>query len=148
VAYQRAAQTDPLDEEAVRGLMRVYGRAGRRQLALQQYTQLCQLLAAELGAAPQPETSALATTLRDEPPPARAPLALVGRQRERAMLIQWLERAALGHGGLICVEGEPGIGKTRLLDSLAESAELGATTKVQASSKRPWCNPAKSVTKV
>lgn len=121
-AYQRAAQADPLGEDAVRGLMRVHGRAGRRRQALQHYTQLCQLLAVELGAAPQPETSALAATLRDEPPPARAPLALVGRRHERAVLIQRVERAAQGHGGLICMEGAPGIGKTRLLESLAESA--------------------------
>jgi DNA-binding SARP family transcriptional activator len=121
-AYQRAAQTDPLDEEAARGLMRVHGRAGRRRLALQQYTQLRQLLAAELGATPQPETRALAATLRDEPTSARAPLTLVGRHSERAVLIQRLERAAQGHGGLVCVEGPPGIGKTRLLESLAESA--------------------------
>jgi DNA-binding SARP family transcriptional activator len=122
VAYQRAAQTDPFDEEAVRGLMRVHARAGRRRLALQQYTHLCQLLAAELGATPQLETSALAATLRDEPTPARAPLVLVGRQHERAALLQRVERAARGHGGLVLVEGAPGIGKTRLLESLAESA--------------------------
>jgi DNA-binding SARP family transcriptional activator len=121
-AYQRVAQADPLDESAVRGLMRVHRRAGRRQQALQCYTQLCQALAAELAAIPQPETRALAAALRDEPPPARAPTALVGRQHERAMLIQRLERAAQGHGGLICVEGAPGIGKTWLLESLAESA--------------------------
>jgi DNA-binding SARP family transcriptional activator len=122
VAYQRAAQADPLDEDAVRGLMRVHARTGRRRLALQQYTQLCQLLAAELGATPQPETSALAATLRDEPMPARAPLVLVGRQRERAALIQQVERAARGHGGVVLIEGPPGIGKTRLLESLVESA--------------------------
>jgi DNA-binding SARP family transcriptional activator len=122
VAYQRAAQADPLDENAVRGMMRLHGRAGRQRQALQQYTQLCELLALELGAAPQPETSALAATLRGEPPPARAPLTLVGRQQERAVLIQQVERTVEGHGGLICVEGVPGIGKTRLLESLAESA--------------------------
>ncbi len=121
-AYQRAAQVDPLDEGAVRGLMRVHGRAGRRRLALQLYSELCRMLAVELDAAPQPETSALAATLRGEPPPARAPMTLVGRQSERAVLIQRLERAAQGHGGLVCVEGPPGIGKTRLLESLAESA--------------------------
>jgi DNA-binding SARP family transcriptional activator/tetratricopeptide (TPR) repeat protein len=120
-AYRRIVQADPLHEGAVRGLMRVHGRADRRQ-ALQVYAQLCETLAAEVGAAPQPETSALADTLRDEPPPARIPYAFVGRRHERALLLQQLERAAQGRGGVVCIEGAPGIGKTRLLESLAESA--------------------------
>lgn len=121
-AYQRVARADPLDESAVRGLMRVHVRAGRRRQALELYAQLRRTLAAEVAAAPQPETSALAATLRDEPSPARAPHTLVGRRHERALLLQRVERASQGRGGVVCLEGAPGIGKTRLLESVAESA--------------------------
>lgn len=124
-AYQRLSQVDPLEEAAHRGLMRVYTRLGRHRQALQQYEQLYQRLANELGSAPHPETAMLATTLRDEAelpfsPPTN--LRLVGRRHERTYLLEQVEQAAQGRGGLICIEGEPGIGKTRLLESLAEGA--------------------------
>ena len=47
---------------------------------------------------------------------------LVGRSRERALLDQALER--IGDGGLVvAIDGEPGIGKSRLLAELAARAE-------------------------
>ena len=124
-AYQRAAQADPLDEAATRGLMQTYARAGRYRQAVRQYAQLCQLLADELHSEPLPETSALAAALRDEFAPTTAPAVarpLIGRERERATLLQQLALAAQGRGSLVCLEGAPGIGKTRLLESFAEGA--------------------------
>ncbi|MEV4412889.1 AAA family ATPase [Catellatospora sp. NPDC049609] len=50
----------------------------------------------------------------------------VGRQSETDRLRELARRAASGHGGAVLVEGEPGIGKTTLLDHLAaDCAELG-----------------------
>jgi class 3 adenylate cyclase/tetratricopeptide (TPR) repeat protein len=49
-------------------------------------------------------------------------IPLVGRDPEFARLTGRLEEAAAGGGGLAMVLGEPGIGKTRLLDELAEQA--------------------------
>src|SRR5438045_533035 len=46
----------------------------------------------------------------------------VGRARELAELQDALGEAAAGRGGLMVVTGEPGIGKTRLLQELAERA--------------------------
>jgi class 3 adenylate cyclase/tetratricopeptide (TPR) repeat protein len=47
---------------------------------------------------------------------------LVGRDDELGRLARRLEEAVAGGGGLAMILGEPGIGKTRLLDELAEQA--------------------------
>ena len=41
---------------------------------------------------------------------------LLGRQREREVLDRAPEAAREGHGGVVAVYGEPGVGKTALLD--------------------------------
>ena len=51
---------------------------------------------------------------------------LVGRDRELGELLEGLDAAASGRGGLFLLAGEPGIGKSRLADELASRArELG-----------------------
>jgi DNA-binding CsgD family transcriptional regulator len=52
--------------------------------------------------------------------PSRSPL--VGRERELQTLGRLLERALTGHGSLALIEGEPGIGKTRLLEETLKTA--------------------------
>ncbi|MEJ2211116.1 MAG: tetratricopeptide repeat protein, partial [Anaerolineae bacterium] len=52
-----------------------------------------------------------------------APAPLVGRQQERAALISHLQAALNSLGGLVLVEGQAGVGKTRLLQELARDAE-------------------------
>ncbi|HEV8623842.1 MAG TPA: AAA family ATPase [Acidimicrobiia bacterium] len=52
--------------------------------------------------------------------PARMPF--VGREAEQARLDQRLAEAAGGHGGVVMVAGEPGLGKTRLSEELARQA--------------------------
>lgn len=47
---------------------------------------------------------------------------VVGRERERGQLVAAIERLATGDGGLMLLTGEPGIGKTTLLEELAERA--------------------------
>lgn len=47
----------------------------------------------------------------------------VGRDRELATLITGLEAALSGHGHLYLVSGEPGVGKTRLLQEVATAAD-------------------------
>ncbi len=48
---------------------------------------------------------------------------LVGRADERAHLIAALDRARAGHGSLVLVAGEAGVGKTRLAASLVDDAD-------------------------
>jgi class 3 adenylate cyclase/tetratricopeptide (TPR) repeat protein len=61
-------------------------------------------------------------------PPTRKPM--VGRTDERARLWQAWERANTGHGELIHVCGEAGIGKTRLVQALREDAAGLSTERI------------------
>jgi len=48
---------------------------------------------------------------------------LLGRERERAALDRLVEAARDGYGGALVVHGEPGVGKTALLDDAVEKAK-------------------------
>ncbi len=128
---RRLAAEDPLREEAHRAVMQLCLRLGRPAEALKQYEVCRAILADELGATPAPETTALARQIAAQaevspPPPAAdadaAPLPLVGRQAERVALLAHVEAALAGRGGLALVEGEAGVGKTRLVQEIAQSA--------------------------
>lgn len=60
--------------------------------------------------------------------PRRA--VVVGRQPERDRLADKLTALARGESGVIVVEGEPGIGKSRLVAELVDRAELAGITTV------------------
>ncbi len=47
---------------------------------------------------------------------------LVGREAELAQLLDLLSAAKNGHGALVRIEAEPGLGKSRLLDAFAQAA--------------------------
>jgi len=111
---------DPLQEQRHRDAIRLLARAGRREAALAQFERCRALLAAELGLQPMAETEALAASLRGlaTAGPAAAParlalppehLPFVGRSAEVAVL-----EAAWAAGRTVLIEGEGGIGKTRL----------------------------------
>jgi tetratricopeptide (TPR) repeat protein len=69
-------------------------------------------------------------TTSGQTPETRAPPArvFVGRQRELAELEAHLEAASAGHGGLVLLGGEPGVGKTRLLGELATRSQPRGVT--------------------
>ncbi|MGD9890243.1 MAG: helix-turn-helix transcriptional regulator [Dehalococcoidia bacterium] len=55
--------------------------------------------------------------------PGDSDVPLVGRQGERALLLERLEHAAAGDARLVLIAGEPGIGKSRLLAEVADQAK-------------------------
>ena len=62
---------------------------------------------------------------------ARPGVPLVGRREERAAVWQSLERIVEGVSDVVVIEGEPGLGKSRLVEELQDRARrLGATCVV------------------
>jgi tetratricopeptide (TPR) repeat protein len=68
----------------------------------------------ELRAVAPVASAVLATKVYEAP--------MVGREAERASLIEMLDKAASGQGSLVVIGGEPGIGKTRLAWDILEEA--------------------------
>lgn len=132
-ASRRAVDDDALDEEAVRLLMLALLVRGLPAEALRRYDALRRVLADELGADPGQETRRLyAAALRGESPAARAApgpappggrLELAGREDELAHLGAAWEQACRHRGGCVVLAGEPGVGKSRLLEELAAIAD-------------------------
>ncbi len=126
--YQTLKQTDPLQENATRGLMRTFAKQGQFQEALRVYQQLCQRLETLLQVEPTQPTQTLAAQLQKELELQTAVKQrssqhpLVGRIQERAQLLSQLDQAFRGNGRINTILGAAGIGKTRLLQSLAEAA--------------------------
>lgn len=67
---QRLLHEEPLDEEAVRLMMRAYAMTGQRGAALAAYERFASLAAAELGIEPDETTRALAHSIRTADPHA------------------------------------------------------------------------------
>ncbi|HNS51834.1 MAG TPA: BTAD domain-containing putative transcriptional regulator [Anaerolineae bacterium] len=122
---------EPWRESAWRLVMEAHYRAGEQDQALRAFARCRALLAEELGVDPLPETLALHQRILQIPvrppswprpalPPALSlHLPFVGREREWALLSGFLQQALDGQGRVALLAGEPGIGKTRLLEELA-----------------------------
>lgn len=136
---QQWLELDPLHEPAHRELIRLYARSGNRGAALEQYRTCVRTLNQELGVAPVEETSSVYAQVSDSrltpteaapaltrPPIAsgsvRTELPLVGRD-EHLQALLGEHRASGPDGRLVVVEGEAGIGKTRVLDELTARAD-------------------------
>ncbi|MFN8475615.1 MAG: AAA family ATPase [Anaerolineae bacterium] len=146
-AAQRALAVDLLQERFHRVLMAALYQMGDRAAALAQYRICAETLEAQLGAAPDAETTRLFEEIRAgnlpraaSPPPPRVvasprtprppDLPLLERQDELNALLSQARRAAQRRpadggatqrepmGQLVLVEGEAGIGKSRLLAEL------------------------------
>jgi DNA-binding SARP family transcriptional activator/tetratricopeptide (TPR) repeat protein len=128
LAYaERLVADEPLLEHAHRRVMRLHYLHGDRAAALAAYERCRDKLKAELGTAPDRETAALAAQIGASgsavlraPVPTLAvlrPPRLVGRDAQRARLA-----AALAARGVVVLIGEPGIGKSRLLDEVVQGA--------------------------
>jgi DNA-binding SARP family transcriptional activator len=153
----RALGLDPGSEPALRMAMRSLVLAGDRAAALDRYEAFAARLKREMGTTPDAETEALADRVRSEravrPPfavargePAEGEprLPLVGREAELARLLDVAstacrERQACG----LVIEGQSGIGKTRLSEELLgrlrlDGVAVAAVRAVEADAEEEW----------
>ena len=148
----RAQALDPTAEPAVRAAMRALALSGDRSAALELAQRLSVDLRERVGSEPAPETQRLTERLRQArvgrrvvsaPAGARARGPLVGRREALARLIGAWDGVRHGNGACVLIEGEPGEGKTRLLDELLDRARLEDATvssgrAVPADAAVPW----------
>src|SRR6266571_4160266 len=134
---------DPLNEEGYRRLMRLRFAQGDRAGALRAYANGRAVLADQLQIEPEPETVALAKRIRHTAPvrepqvrsllPSHAspgqPLAnlldgpFLGRTAEFGTLIECYQRVHAGQPQFVLLQGETGIGKTRLATEFVHWAQ-------------------------
>jgi ABC-type oligopeptide transport system substrate-binding subunit/DNA-binding SARP family transcriptional activator len=135
---QRLLALEPLWENSHRRMMTLLALTGQRSAAMLQYERCRHLLATELGLEPLEETTALYRTIQrsglsdsvDEAQPPTHPstsLPFVGRAEAHAVLLDAWEAARRCAGQLTLVEGEAGVGKTRLLEETLRYAETQGT---------------------
>lgn len=136
-ACTRALEMDRYQEELYRRLMLYHYCAGEQALALQAYRRYARVLREELDVVPSPELTRLKAQIEDRDVPGvdtmrryprprrplRFPYSLsrthfVGRDPEYALLAERLREAMIGSGSAVVVEGEVGVGKTRLVEEL------------------------------
>jgi DNA-binding SARP family transcriptional activator/tetratricopeptide (TPR) repeat protein len=139
-AAQAVVEADPLREPGSLLLMRVRAAQGHTVDAERVYHDLRRLTLEELGRGPGPAVKAeferllrsahedvTATAVRAAPQGSffatRSGGAFVGRRSELERLSEHFRRAATGQRRLLLLEGEPGIGKTRLALQLMSVCE-------------------------
>ena len=138
---ERFVAEQPLRERPRGQLMLALFRAERQADALELYRETRELVVEELGIEPGKALQDLhAAILRQDPAlagrappepkrrglapakPSRVAADFVGRVGELEDLEVALEGALMGRGSVCLIRGEPGIGKSRLADELAERA--------------------------
>ncbi len=147
-AAQELVDLAPYRESGYLLLMRVREAQGNLVEALRVHERLRTLLRDELGVSPGPqvqaeferllkaeraETAPAPEPVAPPPPPpttdgrgffaTRSGAAFVGRRGEIDRLREYLDRATEGNRQLVLLEGEPGIGKTRLAMEFMELCE-------------------------
>ena len=136
-ALERAAllaESDHSDPEGAILYATTLLGAGRRAEALNALDQFEKRHEEELGTPAGAGIREFAARLRRAPSerdvqrPRRARAPFVGRETELALLLAQIKSLESGKGSLAIVEGEPGIGKTRLIDEFfLRASDLGST---------------------
>jgi len=141
-AAERRVAIDPLHEPTYRALMRIHARRGDRGGVVDAYRALVAVLERELGVQPLEETTDLYRALSRGVSPTVTTAAtaaetdvghlpFVGRSREWERLVDIYQATS---AAIIAIEGEAGIGKTRLIEEFVDHARaLGAKTLVARS---------------
>jgi DNA-binding SARP family transcriptional activator len=122
-------EAEPGVEEHHRELIRLHALNGRPWAAERAYEHLGKVLREEFGAEPSVESASLIEQVRSDS--ARpvvdeldedAVLPLVGRAAERQTLLGRVNEVVSGKGGVVLIEGEAGIGKSKLMEDVAAGA--------------------------
>lgn len=130
-----AMALDPLGEAPLTALLRALTLAGHRVEALREAEAFASRLRQTVGTEVSAETRALVARIREERirpaeralalPESRRRFPLAGREEDLARLIALWDQVRSGRqAGVALVEGEPGVGKTRMLEELAAHARL------------------------
>ena len=165
VHAERVLAHEPCDERGCRlAMLSLYG-LGRSSDALRAFERWRRASAEELGLEPTAQTTELVrairrqdsvetllprrTVERDAAPPRRASLPLLGRGNELARL-EALVESAFANERFVCalIEGEPGAGKTRLLDEVVgrfTDVRIGRATCSEVESTLPYVPLASAV---
>jgi len=132
--YERLIKEDPSNEQVCRELMQLYAATGNRGSALRVFELVSRYLREELNVTPESETVQLCDMLRKNELVAgsgsdaicrvlavssQRKSPMVGRDEEMAELRKAVQETAAGKLLVIGVEGEAGIGKTRLVQEFA-----------------------------
>ncbi len=134
---ERAGRLDPQGEAAVELTMRAHVLRGDRGAALAAFDRYAGLQR-ELGAALATRLVRLAERVRSsrpepvvsskQPPDRTRRSPLVGREQELHLLASTWAEALGGRAVVSLIRGDPGTGRSRLLDELAERARLDGAT--------------------
>lgn len=134
---------NPLNEKAHQSLIQAYAGSGKRALAIRQYQDCLRILREELDVSPSQDLIALYERLRTEgihshrtqgqkypttpstllsARPAKSPsqlleLPFVGRSDEFRRMVAIHHESCTGVPQVVCLSGEAGIGKTRLVNA-------------------------------
>jgi DNA-binding SARP family transcriptional activator len=153
---QRALTLQPMSELALRSVVRCRSLAGDRTGALALFERFHARLAEESGVEPSGETRALIERVRREraphpetqmahtEPPALVRPPLEGRGQElQRLLAATAKSVQTRRAVLLVLEGDAGMGKSRLLDELLSRLRLdgisvAAARAVEADRAEPW----------
>lgn len=116
----------PLDDDRALLLLSTLDRAGQTRRALAEYQAHRVLLAGAVEDDPAPELVELADelerSLRPLEPNGGVSLPFVGRARTWSILLDGLRDAEGGRCSMVLIEGDAGLGKTRLIEEFAARA--------------------------
>ena len=147
---ERWCASDPLSEEAMCVMVQAVFCVSGRAEALARHRRYCDLLKREIGARPGEALSDLARRIEASPGPVEAPdeadaeaapltfdTDLIGRESHWVALTSAWAGLADQHARVVLLEGESGMGKTRLADEFARWAVSRGGTVLRGRAYEP-----------